>query len=69
MTASSINSADLVDFHCHLDLYPNYLEVMRECEELGIKTLTVTNAPCVWTQSMYLDTLVVKVYELFTDDN
>lgn len=51
MTDSSINSADLVDFHCHLDLYPNYLEVIRECEDLRIKTLTVTNAPCVWTQN------------------
>jgi TatD DNase family protein len=51
MTVSSINPANFVDFHCHLDLYPNYLEMIRECEELGIKTLTVTNAPCVWTQN------------------
>lgn len=44
----------LVDFHCHLDLFPNYLEVVRECEKLGIKTLTVTNAPSVWRQNQLL---------------
>lgn len=50
----SINPAELVDFHCHLDLYPNYLEIVRESENLGIKTLTVTNAPCVWKQNQML---------------
>ena len=47
-------SLNLVDFHCHLDLFPNYLEVVRECEKLKIKTLTVTNAPSVWRQNQLL---------------
>lgn len=45
------NSADLIDFHCHLDLFPNHLELIRECEEAGIKTLTVTNAPRVFPKN------------------
>jgi TatD DNase family protein len=44
----------LIDFHCHLDLFPNYLEMVKESEELGIKTLTVTNAPSVWRQNQIL---------------
>lgn len=46
-----MDNVNLVDFHCHLDLFPNHLELLRECEELGIKTLTVTNAPRVWRQN------------------
>lgn len=38
----------LVDFHCHLDLYPNHPEVVDECERLGIFTLTVTTTPRAW---------------------
>lgn len=49
-----MKSLKLVDFHCHLDLFPNYLEIVRECEMLGIKTLTVTNAPSVWRQNQLL---------------
>lgn len=46
-----MENINLVDFHCHLDLFPNHLELLRESEELGIKTLTVTNAPRVWKQN------------------
>lgn len=46
-----METTKLVDFHCHLDLFPNHLELLRDCEELGIKTLTVTNAPRVWRQN------------------
>lgn len=46
-----MDTTNLIDFHCHLDLFPNHLEVLRECEQFGIKTLTVTNAPRVWTQN------------------
>lgn len=44
----------LVDFHCHLDLYPNHTELIKECETLGIKTLTVINAPSVWSRNHQL---------------
>ena len=46
-----METTKLVDFHCHLDLFPNHLELIKECEQLGIKTLTVTNAPRVWRQN------------------
>lgn len=35
----------MVDTHCHLDLYPNSLEIAEECERLGIYTLSMTNLP------------------------
>lgn len=44
----------LVDFHCHLDLFPNHKALIDECESLGIKTLTVTNAPSVWRRNFEL---------------
>lgn len=46
-----MGDTNIIDFHCHLDLFPNHLELLRECEQLGIKTLTVTNAPRVWSQN------------------
>lgn len=54
VNSSNLLPHDLIDFHCHLDLYPNYLEMIRESEELGIKTLTVTNAPIVWSKNQLL---------------
>ncbi len=44
----------LVDFHCHLDLYPKHREIVEECERKGIKTLSVTNAPSVWPRNKNL---------------
>lgn len=35
----------MVDAHCHIDLYPNPLSVIRACEQQGIYTLGVTNLP------------------------
>lgn len=40
--------AGLVDFHCHLDLYPDPLAAIAECERLGIYTLAVTTTPKAW---------------------
>jgi TatD DNase family protein len=51
MSTDKSKMQGFVDFHCHLDLFPNHLEVLKECEEFGIKTLTVTNAPRVWQQN------------------
>lgn len=48
------SSEGLVDFHCHLDLYPNHTSLINECESLSIKTLTVTNAPKVWVRNYAL---------------
>lgn len=37
-----------VDFHCHLDLYPDYHAVLKECEAARIRTLAVTTTPRAW---------------------
>jgi TatD DNase family protein len=51
MYNNSPRQYELIDFHCHLDLFPNHLQLLKECEQIGIKTLTVTNAPRVWRQN------------------
>lgn len=44
----------LVDFHCHLDLYPDLEAAIAECERLGIYTLTVTTTPKAWPHNKKL---------------
>jgi TatD DNase family protein len=51
MTESSVTqtvSASWVDFHCHLDLYPDPIQVAQEAEKNAILTLTVTTVPRAW---------------------
>jgi TatD DNase family protein len=38
----------VIDFHCHLDLYPNPKEVVRECIERNLYVLSVTTTPSAW---------------------
>jgi TatD DNase family protein len=38
----------LIDTHCHLDLYPDYSELIEEIERGQIATIAVTNAPSVF---------------------
>lgn len=38
----------MMDMHCHVDLYPNYKDVIKECVELGIYVLSVTTTPKAW---------------------
>jgi TatD DNase family protein len=42
----------MVDVHCHLDLYPNPLDVAIEAERLGIYTIGVTNLPSHFIQGL-----------------
>lgn len=35
----------LVDYHCHLDLYPDFENIIEECEKNQIHTLAVTTTP------------------------
>lgn len=35
----------MIDFHCHLDLYPDPVEVTRLCRERGLYVLSVTTTP------------------------
>lgn len=39
----------MIDFHCHLDLYPNPQGVARACVERGLYVLSVTTTPSAWT--------------------
>lgn len=40
--------AILADTHCHLDLYPDILQIAGECERRTLKTIAVTNLPSQW---------------------
>ncbi len=44
----------LVDFHCHLDLYPDHQAAVREADEAGIFTLAVTTTPKAWSRNQEL---------------
>lgn len=44
----------LVDFHCHLDLYPDHQAAVRESEEAGVFTLAVTTTPRAWSRNQEL---------------
>lgn len=38
----------MIDFHCHIDLYPNPAEVAQICSERGLYVLSVTTTPSAW---------------------
>jgi TatD DNase family protein len=38
----------MIDFHCHLDLYPEPHTVVRECTARGVYVLSVTTTPSAW---------------------
>lgn len=38
----------MIDFHVHLDLYPDAREVVQQVTERGIYTLSVTTTPSAW---------------------
>jgi TatD DNase family protein len=40
-----------VDFHCHLDLYPDFEALVAESDRLGIFTLAVTTTPKAWARN------------------
>lgn len=43
---------DLVDFHCHLDLYPDLAAAIDVCERSRTATLAVTTTPKAFRQNM-----------------
>lgn len=45
---------NLVDFHCHLDLYTNHAAAFADCERLGIHTFTMTTTPRAWPHNREL---------------
>lgn len=40
-----------VDFHCHVDLYPDHVGVIEECDRLRVATLAVTTTPKAWRRN------------------
>ena len=48
-----MNSA-LVDFHCHLDLFPDPVSAINDAEQAGVYTLTVTTTPKAWPRNLEL---------------
>jgi TatD DNase family protein len=40
-----------VDFHCHLDLYPDFASAVAEADRAGIYTLAVTTTPKAWPRN------------------
>ena len=46
----------MIDFHCHLDLYPNPHQVARECADRGVYVLSVTTTPAAWHGTVALAT-------------
>ncbi len=49
-----IVSKKFIDFHCHLDLYPDLAAAVRECDGAGIFTLAVTTTPLAWPRNNQL---------------
>jgi TatD DNase family protein len=41
----------LVDFHCHLDLYPDHVAAIAECDLHRVATLAVTTTPKAFTRN------------------
>lgn len=46
-----ITTAGLVDFHCHLDLYPDHAAAVQDAETAGVFTLAVTTTPRAWPRN------------------
>ena len=38
----------MIDFHCHLDLFPHPEQIAERCEKEGIYVLSVTTTPSAW---------------------
>lgn len=53
MTAT-VSSPRGVDFHCHLDLFPDHSAAIEAAEAAGIYTLTVTTTPKAWPRNREL---------------
>lgn len=51
MSEPSPKRARWVDFHCHLDLYPDHAQLIAECDRERVATLAVTTTPKAWTRN------------------
>lgn len=46
-----VSTVGLVDFHCHLDLYPDHQAAVQESDDAGVFTLAVTTTPRAWPRN------------------
>lgn len=46
-----IATTGLVDFHCHLDLYPDHAVAVQDADAAGVLTLAVTTTPRAWPRN------------------
>jgi TatD DNase family protein len=53
-SAGQTSAPHWVDFHCHLDLYPDHAALIRECDQSRIATLAVTTTPKAWMRNREL---------------
>lgn len=44
----------MIDFHCHLDLYPDPVAVTQSCVNKNLYVLSVTNTPSAWEGTLAL---------------
>jgi len=51
----------MIDFHAHLDLYPQPGEVVRRCTELGVHVLSVTTTPSAYAGTLALATNAPRI--------
>lgn len=54
-------NSGLVDFHCHLDLYPDPVAAISAAEAAGVYTLTVTTTPKAWPRNLALTQRTTRV--------
>lgn len=47
-------AASLVDYHCHLDLYQDFENILEECEKNQVHTLAVTTTPRAFPRNFEL---------------
>ena len=50
----SNSTPSFVDYHCHLDLYPDYVNQFLACSDKEIATLAVTTTPRAWPKNREL---------------
>jgi len=50
----SENDTFLIDYHCHLDLYPDYQKQYELCSQNKIAVLSVTTTPRAWARNKEL---------------
>lgn len=49
-----MTNCSFVDFHCHLDLYPDHVQAVADCERAKLFTLAVTTTPRAWPRNYEL---------------